>query len=77
MSTTAERPITFFDISIGGRPAGRIVFALYADIVPQTAENFSESVTGHHCLHVLLKYVTRGFVHGGKGYRKVREALAL
>lgn len=40
--TTAERAITFFDISIGGNPAGRIVFSLYSDIVPQTADNFRE-----------------------------------
>lgn len=30
----------FFDITIGGRPAGRIVMQLYNDIVPKTAENF-------------------------------------
>lgn len=34
------RPKTFFDISIGGKPQGRIVFELYNDIVPKTAENF-------------------------------------
>jgi peptidyl-prolyl isomerase D len=38
----AERPITYFDIAIGGVPAGRIVFQLYSDIVPKTAENFSK-----------------------------------
>jgi peptidyl-prolyl isomerase D len=36
----AERPLTFFDITIGGAPAGRVVFALYSDLVPKTAENF-------------------------------------
>lgn len=30
----------YFDITIGGRPAGRIVMQLYNDIVPKTAENF-------------------------------------
>jgi hypothetical protein len=38
----AERPITYFDITIGGKPIGRIVFSLYADLVPRTAENFRE-----------------------------------
>jgi peptidyl-prolyl isomerase D len=38
--TTAERKITFFDVSIAGVPAGRIVFQLYNDLVPKTAENF-------------------------------------
>jgi cyclophilin family peptidyl-prolyl cis-trans isomerase len=38
--TEHGRPITFFDITIGGEPAGRIVFSLYKDLVPKTAENF-------------------------------------
>lgn len=45
MAAPAEgRPLTFFDITIGGRPVGRIVFSLYADLVPKTAENFSASL---------------------------------
>lgn len=39
MSVT-DRPITYFDITIGGKPIGRVVFSLYADLVPKTAENF-------------------------------------
>ena len=39
MANTA-RPITFFDLTIGGAPAGRVVFSLYTDLVPKTAENF-------------------------------------
>lgn len=42
----AERPITFFDITIGGKPAGRIIFKLYSDVVPKTAENFRALCTG-------------------------------
>lgn len=37
-----QRPITYFDVTIGDKPAGRIVFSLYSDIVPKTAENFSK-----------------------------------
>ena len=35
-----ERAITYFDINYGGKPIGRIVFSLYNDLVPKTAENF-------------------------------------
>lgn len=37
---------TFFDITLGGLPAGRIVFELYNDITPKTSENFRALCTG-------------------------------
>lgn len=39
-------PIVFFDISIGGQPAGRIKMELFADTTPKTAENFRQLCTG-------------------------------
>merc|ERR1719440_1870580 len=39
-------PKVFFDVSIGGRRAGRLLFELYADSVPKTAENFRCLCTG-------------------------------
>ena len=39
-------PRVFFDINIGGAPAGRIVFELFADVTPRTAENFRALCTG-------------------------------
>ncbi|QCD88780.1 peptidylprolyl isomerase [Vigna unguiculata] len=39
-------PRVFFDITIGGQPAGRIVFELFADTTPRTAENFRALCTG-------------------------------
>jgi hypothetical protein len=39
-------PRCFFDVTIGGQPAGRVVFRLFADVVPQTAENFRALCTG-------------------------------
>ncbi|AFY36667.1 peptidyl-prolyl cis-trans isomerase cyclophilin type [[Leptolyngbya] sp. PCC 7376] len=39
-------PKVFFDMTIGGEAAGRIVFELYADVVPETAENFRALCTG-------------------------------
>ena len=39
-------PKVYFDISIGGSPAGRIIMELRSDIVPKTAENFRQLCTG-------------------------------
>merc|ERR1719462_225428 len=36
----------YFDITIGGESAGRIIMDLYADAVPKTAENFRCLCTG-------------------------------
>mmetsp|Transcript_11582 Transcript_11582/g.21977 ORF Transcript_11582/g.21977 Transcript_11582/m.21977 type:complete len:186 (+) Transcript_11582:59-616(+) len=41
-----SNPRVFFDIEIGGRPAGRIEMELFADTVPKTAENFRALCTG-------------------------------
>ena len=45
VSATAN-PRVFFDVTIGGKPAGRITFELFADVVPKTAENFRALCTG-------------------------------
>ncbi|GAA2497148.1 peptidylprolyl isomerase [Streptomyces gobitricini] len=50
----------FFDITIDGDAAGRIVFKLYDDVVPQTARNFRELATGQH-----------GFGYEGSGFHRV------
>lgn len=36
----------FFDITIGNKPAGRVTFELYDDVVPKTADNFRALCTG-------------------------------
>lgn len=41
-------PQVYFDITIGDRPAGRIVMELFADTVPRTAENFRALSTGEN-----------------------------
>jgi Cyclophilin type peptidyl-prolyl cis-trans isomerase/CLD len=43
-----SKPQVYFDVSIGGNPAGRIVMELRADVVPKTAENFRALCTGEH-----------------------------
>jgi len=40
------RPQVFFDMALDGIPAGRMIFELFADIVPRTAENFRCLCTG-------------------------------
>lgn len=56
----------FFDITIDDVPAGRIVFKLYDDVVPKTAQNFRELATGQH-----------GFGYAGSGFHRVIPAFML
>nr|ABK34279.1 cyclophilin [Solanum sogarandinum] len=39
-------PRVFFDLTIGGASAGRVVMELFADTTPKTAENFRALCTG-------------------------------
>jgi len=41
-----DRPKVFLDVTIGKKAIGKIVFALYSDITPKTAENFRALCTG-------------------------------
>jgi peptidyl-prolyl isomerase H (cyclophilin H) len=41
-----ERPVVFFDITIGGHNVGRLKMELFSDITPKTAENFRQLCTG-------------------------------
>ncbi|KDO20890.1 hypothetical protein SPRG_14121 [Saprolegnia parasitica CBS 223.65] len=41
-----SNPKVFFDITMGGAPAGRITMELFANVVPKTAENFRALCTG-------------------------------
>ena len=44
-----RRARVFFDIApFGEHPGGRLVFELYTDIVPTTAQNFRQLCTGEH-----------------------------
>jgi peptidyl-prolyl isomerase G (cyclophilin G) len=45
-TSNLTNPRTFFDVEIDGKKIGRVVFQLYADTVPRTAENFRALCTG-------------------------------
>ncbi len=45
-ASTIENPRVYFDISIGNTPKGTIVFELFKNVVPRTAENFRQLCTG-------------------------------
>lgn len=44
--TKKSRSRVFFDIQIGNKKAGRIIFELFNDVVPKTAENFRSLCVG-------------------------------
>ena len=44
--SASVQPRCYFDIELGGIPAGRIVFELYSNTTPKTAENFRALCTG-------------------------------
>ncbi len=46
VSTANVTHTVYFDLEIGGQPAGRVKIGLFGDVVPETAENFRALCTG-------------------------------
>ena len=74
--TSPSNPRVFFDIEIAGRPQGKIIFELYKNVVPRTAENFRQLCTGEagrskfhqkplHFKNSIAHRIIRGFMMQG------------
>ena len=55
-----KNPSVYFDLTLNGNKFGRLVFELFADVTPKTAENFRALCTGE-----------KGFGYKGCGFHRI------
>ena len=67
--STMANPRVYFDVTIGGRPSGRITMEVFRDVVPKTADNFIElckkEKPGQGYLHCPFHRIIPGFMAQG------------
>ena len=69
LSIVQRPPITtrvFFDLTLAGKPAGRVTIGLYGETVPKTAENFRALATGE-----------KGYGYRGSSFHRVVQNFVL
>ncbi|KAK8843983.1 peptidyl-prolyl cis-trans isomerase D [Kwoniella newhampshirensis] len=64
--------ICYFDMTIGGSPAGRLTFELFDDVVPKTAENFR-----HLCLGDRTNSSGRQLAYAGSSFHRCIKGFML
>ncbi|CAN6439578.1 unnamed protein product [Victoria cruziana] len=76
-----KNPLVFLDVSVGGDPPEKMVFELYSDVVPKTAENFRALCTGEkgigpstrkplHYKGSIFHRIIKGFMAQGGDFSK-------
>ena len=72
---SAEQQVThkvYFDVTIGGEPAGRVVMGLFGEIAPRTVQNFYELAThakGFGYKGSIFHRVIQGFMMQGGDFQ--------
>lgn len=44
----SKNPKVYFDLTIGAKAAGKVIFELFTDLTPKTTENFRGLCTGEY-----------------------------